>query len=152
MEKTELNSIYGVMADKYVDTDSASVYPNFTTITLDTVCDKLTAKIHAVIIFYLSWLDNDVEFANKYATDDKEDSCFYHMAMDVRNCYDEVVRTIFEISNLLIPFDSRHGESYEHFMKELVKAKEISRKMFVAIDTIDGYKKFALEVRRGLLE
>lgn len=151
MEKQELNSLYGVRANKYIDTDSASVYSSFTTITLDTVCEKLTAKIHAVITFYLSWLDNDVEFALKYAIkeDNKEDSCFHHMALDVRTCYDEVIRNIYEISNLLIPFDLRCGEAYGHFMKELVKAKEISHKLFVAIDTIEDYKKFALEVRRG---
>ena len=140
MEKIELSSIYGVMASKYIDTD--------------TICDKLTAKIHAVITFYLAWLDNDVEFALKYAIkeDNKEDSCFHHMAGDVRTCYDEVIRNIYEISNLLIPFDLRHGKAYEHFMKELVKAKEISHTLFIAIHTIEDYKKFALDVRKGLIQ
>lgn len=155
MKKTELNSIYGVMAGKYTDTDINSIYPdNGFMVSIDTICDKLVGKIHAAITYYLSLLDNHAEFAIKYAIkeDRKEDSCFHYTALDTHTCYDEVIRTIFEISNLLIPFDVRYGTAYNHFMVELNKAKEIGHKMFNSIDTIADYKKFAQDVRRGLLE
>lgn len=143
MEKTEINStIYNYRS------------PDSTMITLGFICDKLTGKIHAAITFYLALLDNQAEFAEKYAIkeDKKEDSCFYHIALETRHCYDDVINTIFEISNLLIPFDMRFGKAYENFMHELTKYKNLSHTMFEAIYTVEGYKKFAQDVRRGLLE
>lgn len=155
MNKTELNSIYGVMARKYIDTDLNSIYPNNDfVLSLDDICNKLISKLHANITYYLALLDNQLEFTEKYAVKEekKNDSCFYHLALETHHCYNEVVKTVFEISNLLIPFDMRYGTSYNHFMREVNKAKDIGHEMFRAIYTIDGYKKFALEVRKSLLD
>lgn len=154
MEKTELNSIYGVMASKYIDTDLNSIYPNNEfVVSLDTICDKLTGKIHATITYYLSVLDEQVKFSERHAAKaDRKEQLFYHIALDTHSCYDVAINTIFEISNLLIPVCMRYGKAYENFLHELTKYRKISGIMFKEIYTIEGYKKFALEVRRGLLE
>lgn len=149
MKKTELNSIYGVMASKYIDTDLNSIYPNNDfVVSLDTICDKLTGKLHAEETYRLNLLDNLADVSINNAED--SDSCFHYMALEAHHCHDEVIRTIFEISNLLIPFCMRYGETYNHFLKELIKAKETSRKMFNSIGTIEDYFKFAKELRKEL--
>lgn len=155
VKKQELNSMYGVMAKKYIDTDLNSIYPNNDfVVSLDTICDKLTGKIHTTITYYLSLLDEAVEFSKKYAiqSQNKIDGCFYHIAADVHSNYETALDTIFEVSNLLIPLCMRYGKSYENFMHELTKYKKIGCKMFDAIYTVDGYKKFALDVRKGLIQ
>lgn len=147
MEKTELNSIYGVMAAKYIDTDLNGIYPNNEfVVSLDTICDKLTAKIHAEETYRLKLLDNLADFSINNSED--SDSCFHYMALEAYHCHEEVIRTIFEISNLLIPFCMRYGNSYNTFLKEHIKAKETSRKMFNSIGTIEDYFKFAKELRK----
>lgn len=151
MNKTELNSIYGVMASKYIDTDLNSIYPNNDfVVSLDTICSKLTAKIHAEQTYRLKLLDNLADFSINNSED--SDSCFHYMALETHHCHDEVIRTIFEISNLLIPFCNRYGATYNTFLKELIKAKETSRKMFNSIGTVEDYFKFAKELRGGLNE
>lgn len=154
MKKTELNSIYGVMASKYIDTDLNSIYPNNDfVVSLDTICDKLTAKIHATITYYLSILDEQVKFSEKHAAkEDRKEQLFYHLALDTHNCYDIAISTIFEISNLLIPVCMRYGKAYENFLHELRKYRKIGAKMNRAVYTIDGYKKFASDVRKGLIQ
>lgn len=154
MEKTELNSLYGVMANKYIDTDLNSIYPNNGfVVSLDTICDKLTAKIHATITYYLSILDEQVKFSERHAAkEDRKEQLFYHIALDTHSCYEVAISTIFEISNLLIPVCMRYGKAYENFLHELTKYRNMGGKMFKAIYTIDGYKKFALDVRKGLIQ
>lgn len=154
MEKTELNSLYGVMANKYIDTDLNSIYPNNGfVVSLDTICDKLTAKIHATITYYLSVLDEQVKFSERHAAkEDRKEQLFYHIALDTHSCYEVAISTIFEISNLLIPVCMRYGKAYENFLHELTKYRNMGGKMFKAIYTIDGYKKFALDVRKGLIQ
>ena len=143
------------MAGKYIDTDLNSICPNNGfVVSLDTICEKLISKLHANTSYYLSLLDNQLEFVEKYAVKEerKNDSCFYHLALETHHCYNEVVKTIFEISNLLIPFDVRYGETYNNFMRELNKSKDIGHEMFRAIYTLEGYKKFALKVRADLIK
>lgn len=154
MEKTKLNSLYGVMADKYIDTDLNSIYPNDNfVVSLDTICEKLMGKIHATVTYYLSILDEQVKFSERHAAKaDRKEQLFYHIALDTHSCYDVAINTIFEISNLLIPVCMRYGEAYEKFLHELTKYRNIGGTMLKAIYTIDSYKKFALEVRKSLLE
>lgn len=142
------------MARKYIDTDLNSIHPNNDfVVSLDTICDKLTGKIHATITYYLSILDEQVKFAEKHsAKEDRKEQLFYHIALDTHSCYEVAINTIFEISNLLIPVCMRYGKAYENFLHELTKYRKIGAIMNRAVYTIDGYKKFAQDVRKGLIQ